>query len=101
MERLLYPSALYRDYLHDPARVARYYPADFRDLTALGKRASARAYPPERRATMTGVLRRQAERFGTLADSAEALRAFERPDTLAIVAGQQPGLFGGPLYTFY
>ncbi len=101
MERLLYPNALYRDYLRDPARVARYYPADFRDLTGLGAQAEARAYPKARRATMAAVLRRQAERFGTLAASAEALRAFERPDTLAVVAGQQPGLFGGPLYTIY
>jgi bacillithiol biosynthesis cysteine-adding enzyme BshC len=29
------------------------------------------------------------------------LRALDKPDTLAIVTGQQVGIFGGPLYTFY
>ncbi len=101
MERLLVPSALYRDFLHAPARVVRYYAADFRDLTALAARASARDYPDARRGAVAALLRRQAERFGTASDSAASLRAFERPGTLAVVAGQQPGLFGGPLYTFY
>jgi bacillithiol biosynthesis cysteine-adding enzyme BshC len=50
---------------------------------------------------MAGVLRKQAERFGLLDVSGESLARFERPNTLAVVAGQQPGLFGGPLYTLY
>ena len=50
---------------------------------------------------MAGVLRRQSERLGIGPDAREAIAAFERPDALVVVAGQQPGLFGGPLYTFY
>jgi bacillithiol biosynthesis cysteine-adding enzyme BshC len=50
---------------------------------------------------MAAVLRRQAERVGLAADSRVAIATFERPDALVVVAGQQPGLFGGPLYTFY
>ena len=47
------------------------------------------------------MLRKQAARFGHLDVSKESLARFERPNTLAVVAGQQPGLFGGPLYTLY
>ena len=37
-----------------------------------------------------------------ISDAVEAnLTALDRPETLAIVTGQQVGLFGGPLYTLY
>jgi hypothetical protein len=31
----------------------------------------------------------------------ENIKALNQPDTLAVVTGQQTGLFGGPLFTFY
>src|SRR6185503_15396000 len=101
LQKLLIPSALYRDFLSDPARVREFYPSDFRDLAGVAKRASGRDYPAARRAKMAGVLRKQAGRFGLLDVCGESLARFERPNTLAVVAGQQPGLFGGPLYTLY
>jgi uncharacterized protein YllA (UPF0747 family) len=36
-----------------------------------------------------------------LNESRSALDAFAKPGTIVVVAGQQPGLFGGPLYTMY
>jgi bacillithiol biosynthesis cysteine-adding enzyme BshC len=81
--------------------VRDFYPADFRNAAALVARASARAYPAERRARVAALLRKQAERFGLLDASRESLARFERPNTIAVVSGQQPGLFGGPLYTLY
>ena len=63
--------------------------------------ADARAYPAERRASMASILREQAERLGYGAVSREPLRRFEDPRSVVVVAGQQPGLFGGPLYTLY
>ena len=50
---------------------------------------------------MAAVLRRQAEDLGVQGASLEPLKRFERPNSLVVVAGQQPGLFGGPLYTLY
>jgi bacillithiol biosynthesis cysteine-adding enzyme BshC len=35
------------------------------------------------------------------AASLDAARALGQPDRLAVIAGQQPGLLGGPLYTFF
>jgi bacillithiol biosynthesis cysteine-adding enzyme BshC len=87
--------------LSEPGRVGRFYPADFRDAAAIVHRAASRPYPADRRAAVASLLRRQAERFGTHSDSADSLARFSRGDALAVVAGQQPGLFGGPLYTIY
>ena len=78
-----------------------FYPSDYRDPAAVATRASARAYPAARRAQVAAVLRKQATRFDLLELSRESLARFERPNSLAVVAGQQPGLFGGPLYTLY
>jgi bacillithiol biosynthesis cysteine-adding enzyme BshC len=50
---------------------------------------------------MASILRRQAKGWGTLDASRESLERFERPETIVVVSGQQPGLFGGPLYTIY
>jgi len=101
LERLLHPSALYRDFLASPERVRDLYPVDFRDPAALGARATARKFPPARRAAVAAVLRRQAAAWGLGDASREALARFERADALVVVSGQQPGLFGGPLYTLY
>jgi len=81
--------------------VREFYPSDFRDPAAVAARAAARAYPEARRAKVAAMLRKQAERFELLDVSHESLARFERPNSIAVVAGQQPGLFGGPLYTLY
>jgi bacillithiol biosynthesis cysteine-adding enzyme BshC len=101
LERLLHPSALYRDVLHDFERVRSFYARDFRDLRGMADAARARAYPDDRRAKVVALLARQAEQHGVLDASRAALEALARPGTVAVVAGQQPGLFGGPLYTMY
>ncbi len=98
---LICPTALYRDFLHAPDRVRAFYPADFRDAKAFCARAAARGYPAPRRAAMAALLRRQAERWGLAEASRDSLERFAREEALVVVAGQQPGLFGGPLYTVY
>jgi len=74
---------------------------DFRDPAAVAASAAARDYPSDRRGRVAAILRRQAELLGVQSASLEPLKRFERPNCLVVVAGQQPGLFGGPLYTLY
>ena len=45
LERMLLPSALYRDFLSDFARVRAFYPCDFRDPAGAVAAARARDYP--------------------------------------------------------
>lgn len=99
--RLLQPSALYRDFLHDFDSVRDFYPSDFRDARGMAARAGSRPYPADRRERVAALLTRHAERAGTLDASRESLERFRRPNSIAVVSGQQPGLFGGPLYTLY
>ena len=101
LEHLLYPSPLYYDFLTSPERVREFYPVDYRDGAAAAKSAATRAYPAERRAAIASVMKRQASELGAASVLAAAIAKFEKKDTLAVVAGQQPGLFGGPLYTVY
>ena len=101
LEHLLYPSPLYYDFLTSPERVREFYPVDYRDGAAAARSAASRSYPAERRAAIASVMKRQASELGAAAVSAPAIAKFEKKDTLAVVAGQQPGLFGGPLYTVY
>jgi len=50
---------------------------------------------------MAAIMRRQAKSLEAHVASSEPLKRFERPNSLVVVAGQQPGFLGGPLYTLY
>lgn len=77
------------------------YPVDFRTPALFARSTAARDFPAARRAATVSLLRQQAERWGFLDASRASLDRLAREDALAVVAGQQPGLFGGPLYTVY
>jgi uncharacterized protein YllA (UPF0747 family) len=81
--------------------VRAFYPCDFREPAGAVAAARARDYPAARRAKTASILARQAESWGVLDASRETLARFARADSVAVVSGQQPGLFGGPLYTLY
>jgi bacillithiol synthase len=94
---------LFSSFLEDFSRVASYYA---HPPTAEGIDAAAREIrlDPAARVSVVEVLREQNRRFGAgnQVDSATA-RNLERlaAGAVAIVTGQQVGLFSGPAYTFY
>lgn len=94
---------LFSSFLEDFPRVASYYA---HPPTAAGIDAAAREVrlDPGARANLVEVLREQNRRLGAgdQTDSATA-RNLERLDAgaVAIITGQQAGLFSGPAYTFY
>lgn len=54
------------------------------------------------RQILVDMLRRQHESFGILTSAVQKnLDLLANPATLAVVTGQQTGILGGPLYTFY
>ncbi len=93
-------SRLFSDYLYDFYRVKDFYSSHFSDADALGRSVgglaypTSRQYPTSRRERVVSALRHQNR------DSA-ALAELARPETVAVVTGQQVGLFSGPAYTVY
>ena len=87
-------SALFTDLLYHPERVARFYPHAAGDLDAARLLATTMDYPAERRAALVEALR-------TLNGDHPSLDLLAQPGTVAVLTGQQVGLFSGPVYTLY
>ena len=90
---------LYSSYLQNFASVARFYaqPPTFESI----QRVAGGVRPdPESRLRVADVLRMQNRAFGSDASAEAALDRFAS-GAVAIVTGQQVGLFSGPSYTIY
>lgn len=85
---------LFADFSYHFDRVARFYPHNPHDPASLAAAAREVNYPEQRRAAIASALRDQN-------GESESLRRFAQPGTLAVVSGQQVGLFCGPAYTIY
>ena len=62
---------------------------------------SGRAFEPEEREALARVLETSLSRFEPPVPVLESVRALSREDTWLVIAGQQPGFLGGPLYDVY
>ncbi len=91
---LPHASKLFTDFLYHFERVAHFYDYCPSDAGSYRRAAEAVRYPKERRAELAAALREQNE-GSPLAD------ALAQPGTLAVLTGQQVGLFSGPAYSVY
>jgi len=88
-------SALFLDYINDSSRVREFYRQDY-SLEAVVSFARQRpALDRAHRETLCTVLDAQQRQWGANPSSVEKLRA----GAVAVICGQQPGLFTGPNYT--
>lgn len=94
-------SGLFLDFMYDYSRVARFYPQDYRDFASYATVMKAIDRREINRRVIVDVLREQNTAFGTSARTMDQIRLLERPNSYAVVTGQQVGLFGGPLYTIF
>jgi bacillithiol biosynthesis cysteine-adding enzyme BshC len=90
---------LFLDFVDHFAAVKAFY-AHPPTMEAVREIAMTLQYPSDRRAEVAVILRRQNEAFGASAATLGHLERFER-GAIAIVSGQQVGLFGGPAYSIY
>jgi len=99
----LSPSPAVEAYLTDFARVAPAYEYDWTRQESFARRAAfldAGGYRGDRKAVAAAL-----ERYNRAVGADEAtlanIRLLERDDCLAVVAGQQPGIFTGPGFSVY
>ena len=82
------------DVLYHPDRTAPFYHHPLRDLAAFQAAAAEIDFPENRRRDLIEALRAQNPVSATLDRLAQ-------PGTVAVMTGQQVGLFSGPAYTIY
>jgi len=87
-------SKLFADFTHHFDRVAQFYRHDPCDPASFARAAAEIDYPDSRRAALVEALAAQN-------GPSESLAKLAQPGTMAIVTGQQVGLFSGPAYTIY
>src|SRR5688572_1002587 len=87
-------SPLFADFVYHYDRTAHYYEHNFQDPESYAEAARQIDFPAHRRSALVAALREQN------GPSAE-LDLLADPSTVAVVTGQQVGLFSGPCYTIY
>ena len=93
---------LFTDYLYNFEKVKGYYKYNFRDKEEYIKLFKKRTEPGDGdRSLIQGILQKQYSGFEVSQKTAENLAFLKEKNTLAVVTGQQLGILGGPLYTFY
>ncbi|MGH9900886.1 MAG: bacillithiol biosynthesis cysteine-adding enzyme BshC [Pyrinomonadaceae bacterium] len=95
-------SRLFLDYLRDPAALRRYYPSAVRFPNEVAARAPEvlAAHAVDRRG-LCDALEEMNRSWGAGEETLSNVARLRRSETVAVVSGQQTGLFTGPLYTIY
>src|SRR5205085_8211371 len=95
-------SRLFLDYLKDPVALRKYYPSAVRSHQELPQRIPEvlAAYKVDRN-KVCDALAGGNQRWGAGEATLSNIQLLRDPDCIAVVSGQQAGLFTGPLYTIY
>jgi bacillithiol biosynthesis cysteine-adding enzyme BshC len=99
LRRLPWIRRLAADYVFNFPAVAPFFSGNPTEPSAWTDAIARAQGHVRRRHDIVAVLAAQQERRGAPARAREAARQLADPNTVAIVTGQQAGLFGGPLFT--
>ncbi len=89
------------DYAYDFRSVAPFFSGDPADRSAWADAIARTQVHDRRRTDIATVIARQQERRGAPAPARKAGTLLADRQTVAVVTGQQAGLFGGPLFTLF
>lgn len=101
-DRIPHQSRLFLDYLRDPIALREFYPSAVRFHHELSSRAPEvlAAHQTDRNA-LCDALQDMNAAWGAGEETLRNIQLLREADCLAVVSGQQAGLFSGPLYTIY
>ncbi len=101
-ERVPHQSRLFLDYLRDPLALRQFYPSAVRFHHELPMRAAEvlAAHQVDRN-KVCDALEVMNTGWGAGEETQRNIKLLRDSDCLAVVSGQQAGLFTGPLYTIY
>ncbi len=94
-------SALQADYAYAPERLDRFFEHRWDGVDSLERIAPDIAARAVNRESVADVLAAQNRMFGSSERTFEHIELLRHRDAVAVVTGQQAGLFGGPLFTIY
>ncbi len=95
-------SRLFVEYLHDPLSLTKYYPnAASQPSEAIGFAPKALEGYKVDRDRLCDALTQINISVGAKAPTFANIERLREPNTVAVLTGQQAGLFSGPLYTIY
>lgn len=93
---------LFLDYIEEFENVARFYGKNFRDVDQFLPHFNELASKERpHRALLAEIIQTQYHNQKISKATLHNIENLASPKTIAIVTGQQLGLFGGPMYTFY
>jgi bacillithiol synthase len=93
---------LFLDYLRDPSALRRFYPEAVRAHYEVSERRErVLANHKTSRPTVCDALERMNRGWGASEKTLANIQQLREADCIAVVSGQQAGLFSGPLYTIY
>ncbi|MDP4172613.1 MAG: bacillithiol biosynthesis cysteine-adding enzyme BshC [Bacteroidota bacterium] len=93
---------LFLDYLYEFDNVRKYYKKNFRDENSFNETIEQLTKKtPSHRERLSEIIKLQYETLTPSRQTLNNIAALKESNTLAIVTGQQLGLYGGPLYSFY
>ncbi len=93
---------LFLDYLYEFDNVAKFYPKNFRNTSGYAEHFNKLKFRDSALRKSVAQIVQQQHQGEKLSRQTELnIRLLKEENTIAIITGQQVGIFGGPLYTFY
>ena len=93
---------LFLDYLNSFEKVQKYYKYNFRDKEQfIAKFKQLSESPKEFRNELSTIINNQYKSLNPSSRTLKNISLLKNKETIAVVTGQQLGILGGPLYTFY
>lgn len=93
---------LFLDYLYDFDKVQSFYKYNFRDKEQfIAKFKQLSESPKEFRTELSNIINNQYKSLNPSSKTIKNISLLKNKETIAVVTGQQLGILGGPLYTFY